>query len=232
MVTALVQNILHEEHGLIRGLVVFKENPGKKLRRHGKSKSHKKAILAKANLSIEESIASKNNEERAHVNELQIGKLVQIVHFLSRNNLAVKRLYPKFVEFLSSELQEPIIKQYLDTCAKNATYISHETCDSLIHSLDNYFLTKSNERIKKCDDIVIYADESTSAARKEMLGIFLAIFDEMDKKFKIDYVSLIEVSSTKSEIVMHATEKTLIERDIDISKTRFLLLRRYKFNVW
>ena len=55
------------------------------------------------------------------------------------------------------------------------TYISHETCDSLIHSLDNNFLTKSNERIKKCDDIVIYADESTSAARKEML-VFLGFF--------------------------------------------------------
>ena len=38
--------------------LVFKENPGKKLRRHGKSKSHKKVILAKANLTIEESIAS------------------------------------------------------------------------------------------------------------------------------------------------------------------------------
>ena len=37
--------------------VVFKENPGKKLHRHGKSKSHKKAILTKANLTIEESIA-------------------------------------------------------------------------------------------------------------------------------------------------------------------------------
>ena len=45
-----------------------------------------------------------------------------------------------------------------------------------------------------------------------MLGIFLAIFDEMDKKFKIEYASLIEVSSTKSE------------RDIDISKTRFCCL--------
>ena len=82
------------------------------------SRSHKKAIIAKANLTIEESIAFKNNKDRAHANELYIGKLVQIVHFLSRNNLAVKRLYPKFVEFLSSELQEPIIKQYLDTCAK------------------------------------------------------------------------------------------------------------------
>ena len=33
--------------------VVFKENPGKKLLRHEKSKSHKKAILGKANLTIE-----------------------------------------------------------------------------------------------------------------------------------------------------------------------------------
>ena len=51
--------------------------------------------------------------------------------------MSLKRLYPKFVEFLSSELQEPIKKHYLDTRAK--TYISCETCVSLIHSLENYF---------------------------------------------------------------------------------------------
>ena len=101
--------------------VEFKENPGKKLHRHGKSKSHKKAILGKANLTIQESIASKNNKDRVHTNELYIGKLVQIVHYLSRNNLAVKRWYSKFAEFLSFKSQEFIIKQYLDTCAKNAT---------------------------------------------------------------------------------------------------------------
>ena len=56
---------------------------------HGKSKSHKKAILAKANLTIEESIASKNNEDWAHANKLHIGKLVQIVHFLSRSNVSL-----------------------------------------------------------------------------------------------------------------------------------------------
>ena len=223
MMTALAQNLLHKEHGLIRGLYL-KKIQVKNCVDMGNQSLIKKAILAKANLTTEESIASKNNEERAHANELYTGKLVQIVHFFSSNNLVVKCLYPKFVEFLSSELQEPIIKQYLDTCAKNATYISHETCDSLIHSLDNYFLTKSNECINKCNDIVIYADESTSVARKEMLGIFLATFDEMDKKFKIEYVSLIEVSSTESKIVVHAIEKTLIKRDIDISKTRFCCL--------
>ena len=59
---------------------------------------------------------------------------------------------------------------------------------------------------------------------RKCLVFFLAIFDRMDKKFKIEYITLIEVSSTKSEIVMHTIEKTLIERDIDISKTRFCSL--------
>ena len=90
---------------------------------------------------------------------------------MSRNNLSVKRLYLKFVEFLSSELQEPIIKQYLDTCAKNTTYISHEMGDSLIHSLNNYFLTKSNERIKKSDDI-IYVEKSRQPQERKCLVFF------------------------------------------------------------
>ena len=59
------------------------------------------------------------------------------------------------------------------------------------------FLQDLMNILKKCDDVVIYTDKSTSAARKEILGIFLAIFDEMDKTFKIEYVTLIEVSSTK-----------------------------------
>ena len=40
-----------------------------------------------------------------------------------------------------------------------------------------------------------------------MLGIFLAIFDEMDKKVKEEYVTLIEDSSAKSGIAIHAIER-------------------------
>ena len=80
----------------------------------------------------------------------------------------------------------------MDTCAKNATCISQESCDSLIHSLANFFKQNArNERIKKCDDIVIYAVKSTSATRKKMLGIFVAILGKIDKKFKMNtYVTL------------------------------------------
>lgn len=204
--------------------VVFKENPGKKLRRHESSTDHKNAVLAKTNVSMEKSLAASRDDSRENANELYIGKLVQIVQFLARNNLPVKRIYPKLIDFLANEIQEPIIKQYLETCNKNATYCSHETCDSLIHSLEQFYFEETRERIQKSEDIVIYADESMSAARKEMLGIFIGSFDEADKDFKMDFIALTEVSSTKSEIVMEAVERTLREKEIDISKTRFSCL--------
>ena len=204
--------------------VAFKDIPSKKLRRHQKSADHKKTILAKTNLSVKDSIQVVQNEDRSHANELYIGKLVQIVQFLARNNLSVKSLYPKFVDFLANELQEPIIKQYLDICSKNATYSSHETCHSLVQAIQKYYLEKAKECIKQSTDIVIFADESTYAARKEMLGIFTGSFDESNKEFKMDFITLTEVSSTKSKTVMKAIECTLRKNGIDIMKTRFTCL--------
>ena len=108
---------------------------------------------------------------------MYIEKLIRIVHFFARNNLPVKSLYQKFIEFLSNELEEPIIKQ-LENCSKNVTYKSHETCDSLIASLDSFFWRETNERIRRSADIVLFADESTNAARSEMLGVFISSYDE------------------------------------------------------
>ena len=59
----------------------------------------------------------KSNEEeenRKSANKMCVGKLIRIIHFLARNSLSVKSLYPKMIEFLSEELEQPIIKQYWD----------------------------------------------------------------------------------------------------------------------
>ena len=128
------------------------------------------------------------------------------------------------MQFLANEIQEPIIKQYLETCNKNATYTSHQTCDGFIQQLDKFYWKEVQTRLKNATDIAIYADESTKAARKEMLGIFIGCFDETLKEFKMDYISLTEVSSTKSEVVLAAIERTFLEKDIDISKIRFTCL--------
>ena len=155
---------------------------------------------------------------------MYVGKLVRIVHFLARNNLPVKSLYPKMIDFLSNELEEPILKQYLDNCPKNASYTSHETCDSLIGSLDSFLWKQTNDRIERSADIVLFADESSNAARSEMLGVFVSTYDEKEKEFNMDFVSLVEVSSTASEIVMDAVAEAMKNQNVDIKKTRFSCL--------
>ena len=42
------------------------------------------------------------------------------------------------MNFIAFELEELVTKQCLENCAKNATYNSHETCDSLIDSINEY----------------------------------------------------------------------------------------------
>ena len=67
----------------------------------------------------------------------------------------------------------------------------------------------------------MFADEDSNAARSEMLGFFLSFFDEAEKKFGMDFVSLVEVSSTSSEIVMAAVEKVMRDKNTDLTKIRF-----------
>ena len=98
--------------------VLFKDNPGKKLRQHEQYDDHKDVIRAKTNMKIEESISAFRTEDRSNANELYITKLIQIGQFLGRNNLPVKFMFLKFINFLADEMQEPIIKQSLDSAIK------------------------------------------------------------------------------------------------------------------
>lgn len=64
-------------------------------------------------MKMEESITVFRAEDHSNVNELCITKLFQIVQFLGRNNLQVKFMFPKFINFLAYEMQEPILSNTL-----------------------------------------------------------------------------------------------------------------------
>ena len=139
-------------------------------------------------------------EKKNEANELYVEKLVRIVH-----NLPVKELYPKMIKFLSDEINEPIIKQYLETCLKNAAYDSADSCDS--HSLNSHLKEKSISPTVNAVDLVIFAEKATSAARKEMTGLFLSAYDEEEKEVTPEFVSIASVASTKSEVLMDKVQE-------------------------
>ena len=120
------------------------------------------------------------------------------------------------IKFLSDEIKEPIVKQYLETCPKNAAYDSSDSCDSI--------LVARNSHLKEKLINTLINDEARSAARKEMMGLFLHAYDEEEKEVVIEFVSIASVSSTKSEILMDKFQEILLNNNIDISNTCFSCL--------
>ena len=90
------------------------------------------------------------------------------------------------MNFIAFELEEPITKQNLENCAKNATYDITKLVTLWLIPL--IFEKKIDEKLCNPSDIVIYSDEATSATWKEMTGLFLSCFDEIEKEFMLKYV--------------------------------------------
>ena len=155
------------------------------------------------------------------MDKLYIRKLIKVVHFLAANNLPVKELYPKLDIFLAHDIEEPVVKQYLDTCKKNATYQPSNSCNSFPLLLNTYFKELVNKRACHAQDIVLFADESTSAARKEMIGIYISYFDKNSKSFSVDFLMLQSISSTKSKAIIDKIKEVLSEQG-NISRTQFV----------
>ena len=68
----------------------------------------------------------------------------------------------------------------------------------------------------------MFVDEVTSAARKEMIRIYISYFDEKKKSFCLDFLTMQSISSTKSEVITDKIKEVLSERGTDISRTQFV----------
>ena len=129
--------------------IKFKKKTGKRICHHEKSNDHKAAVITVPTVRMDNNLGNNTAKEsdlsgeRQKANSLYISKLIRVVDFLAQNNLPVKSLYPKRINFLSYELGEPIIEQYLDNCPSSTLYASHETCNSFISWIDKYLWEKT-----------------------------------------------------------------------------------------
>ena len=91
-------------------------------------------------------------------------------------NLALTDNYGDLITFIAQKLDEPIPKQYLKTCPKNATYLSNTTAKSMVDAMNFYFKSKSLAEINKCKFITLYADEAENSSHKECFAMFVTYY--------------------------------------------------------
>ena len=90
------------------------------------------------------------------------------------------------------------------------------------HLVKNKNLMKNSRHQLSANDIALFADEATSAAWKEMMGVVIGYFDEVLKSLIWDFISLVSVSSTKSEILIEKIKEVMMNCGIVITRTRFV----------
>ena len=69
-------------------------------------------------------------------------------------------------------------------------------------SLNSHLKEVLIKMLVEAEDIPIFADEATSAAQKEMMGLFISVFDEESTKVVVEFLSLVNLASTKSATLM------------------------------
>ena len=86
---------------------------------------------------------SKNAEstlrKKRQVNSLYLRKCIHTLFFLIQHRLALTNNYKDLIDFASNKLHESIIKQYPDSCQKNATYKSKASVESLLNAINIFF---------------------------------------------------------------------------------------------
>ena len=76
------------------------------------------------------------------------------------------------IKFLSDEINEPIVKPYLETCPKNAAYDSSDSCDSILVALNSHLKEKSINNFINAVDLAIFADEANQKLEKKLWDYF------------------------------------------------------------
>ena len=136
--------------------------------------------------------------------------------------MPVKELYTKLIKFLAEETEEPIIKQYLESAPMNARYDSSDSCDGFLLSLNQFLQNLSDKELQLAVDIVVFPDEATSLARKEMMVYLQATYKKKRNLLNWRLVKLKSVLSTNLKFLSKKMKEILSERNVGIVKTRFV----------
>ena len=99
-----------------------------------------------------------------------------------KRNLALTDNDGDLITFIAQKLDEPITKQYLEICPKNATYISNTAAESMADAMNFYFESKNLAEINESNFITLYADEAENPSHKECFVMFVTYYSNKAQK--------------------------------------------------
>ena len=111
--------------------------------------------------------------------------------------------YGDLLNFLANRIQEPITKQKLNSCLKNATYLSNTTAESLLDTMNFYYESENLNEIRDPPFLCLYADEDENSSHKECFAMFLTYYSVSDRQVKTCFLGILNLNGKKATQIMN-----------------------------
>ena len=87
-------------------------------------------------------VAQKKSFNTIHTNNLHLRKCIHTLFFMVKKRMTLTYNYGDATKFIAEKIDNTITLQYLQTCPRNATYVSNTSSKSLLDANNRYYETR------------------------------------------------------------------------------------------
>ena len=131
-------------------------------------------------------------------------KCIHSINYIIKKTLALTDNYGDLITFIAQKLEEPITKQHLETCPKNATYMSNTAAESMVDAINFYFESRSLAEINESNFITLYADEAENSSDKECFVMFVTYYSSKAQKVVTNFLGILNLKGKTAAKIMDA----------------------------
>lgn len=201
------------------------DHPTRKLKSHFESELHRKSLDAEIafrkpsvySLILEHGAQSKLKEEV--INRNAVKSMFVIVNYMVKHrlpNVSYEDMVHLIADAGSSEM-----KQFLESCPKNALYTSHTTFLEILKTMNEYIEKPFLENLRK-SFYTIFLDETTAVGNISVANVYV-MFEE-NGHIKEHYLGIIDMNRGLGLTAMHfhqALSQLAEKKDIDLKNCVF-----------
>ena len=143
----------------------------------------------------------KINLPQKNTNLLYMQKCIHSTNYMIKKPLTLTDNYGDLINFIAQKLEEPITKNYLETCPKNATYLSN-TAESMVDAMNFYFDSKSPAETNESNFITLYTDEAENSSYKKYFAMFVICYSNKTQKVVTSFLGISNLKGKTAAKIM------------------------------
>ena len=202
-------------------------HPSHTFRQHERPERHicleKKTSAGSPKMTDALTISKAQNINRQYINKLYLSKCIDSIFFMIKKHWSLTDNYGDLINFLVNRTQEPITKQYLNSCPKNTTYLSNTTAESLLDTMNFYYESENLNKICDAHFLCLYADKAKNSSHKECFAMFLTYYSVSNRWVKTCFLGILNLNGKKATQIMNTLKL--------FSEAKQIILERVPFSV-